>query len=134
MNFVNEFVEVLALLLLTFFFHAPLQLFLMQTSTRAHLRTLTLTLLINVTSWVIYRVLHQAAFDAGRTGTFLSTLVFLNATYYWMLLRSGVQDAESFKEGRLFGWILFSPLLTLMCLISTPLVGALLTSLVRALV
>jgi hypothetical protein len=132
MIILNELIEVLALLLLTAFFHAPLQFFLMRSSTRAQLRALAFSALINVTSWALYRLLYQEAFDRGRTGTFLSALVILNAIYYWLLLRFGVQDAESFKEERLFGWILFSPLITLMCLISTPLVGALLIFFVRA--
>ncbi len=124
-----EFLQIVALMFCVLLYQTPLNIFLIGKNFKKSLLVSLKSFVIVLMSWFIYRLTFEQALAQERVSLLLTLLVSLNALYYWTLIRFRTQSSEDFLEGRVWGWILFSPLLTIAEIISAPLLAAIIKSL-----
>jgi len=123
-----EILQIFSLILCVFLLQTPLNYFLMGRLSKELLKCSAKSIVIVIFSWIMYRLSFESAMAAQSFGLLLTLIVLANLFFYWSLIKFQVQKYEEFLEGRMWGWILFSPLLSIAEITSTPLITAIIKS------
>jgi hypothetical protein len=124
----QEILLLAALLISTLLYFIPLNAWLCGFRWKASLPLLKWNFTGALISWCVYRLFRPLVEESGRTGLLITGLVILNAILCYSWIRYFNVHEKTLREDRIGGWILFSPVLMIAVVISTPLFGALMTS------